>query len=271
MTELTIKEIQALQLKAICVINEFCKRHKITYYLISGSCLGAVRHNGFIPWDDDIDIALMRDDYERFIELFNKEISKEQYFLTNEFIEDEFIPSLSRIIIQGTKLENPALEHLNICKGMFLDVFPLDNVPDDKNEIEKQKRDLIRVNNIIAKKVFARSIGQYAIIKNFVKKLRSYCYCFISLKKLKERRKRIITRYQDKDTQCVSSMASKYGYSKHIMPRVIYGIPRIMNFEGIKLPFPEKSEEHLTKLFGKNYMAIPPEEKREKPSRAYKI
>lgn len=269
MKELTLKEIQARQLTLALEIEKICSKHGITYYLISGSCLGAVRHGGFIPWDDDIDIAIMRKDYERFIKLFDSEFDRTKYMLTNDDRETQFSPSLSRIIFKGTELDEPQFSHLHFNKGMFLDVFPLDNVPDDLDLRQKQARELQHINKLIYYKIWAKSTGKFAAIKNFVKTIRTIAMLPVSLKSLKRRRKEIITRYRDIDTECVSSMASKYGYTKHIMPRSIYGNPSRLNFDGQMLPFPEKAEEHLLRLFGENYMAIPPEEKREKPTRVF--
>lgn len=269
MKELTLKEIQTRQLELAIEIDKMCQRNNITYYLISGSCLGAVRHGGFIPWDDDIDIALMRKDYDRFIDLFDKEFDPSKYILTNDEREAQFTPSLSRIIFKGTELDEPQFSHLNFNKGMFLDVFPLDNVPNDMEKRMQQERELRHINKLIHYKIWAKSTGRFSWIKNLTKTIRTIALLPISLKSLKQQRYGIITRYKNTNTECVSSMASKYGYSKHIMPRNVYGNPSRMDFDGYKLPFPEQAHEHLRRLFGENYMVIPPEAKREKPTRVF--
>ena len=80
-----------------------------------------------------------------------------------------------------------------------------------------------------------------------------------------------MTKYNSNSTECVCSMASKYGYRKHIMPRSIYGTPTLLPFEDSLFYFPEKYKDHLQNLFGKNYMIIPPVEKRETPTKAFKL
>lgn len=268
---LTLKEIQALQLSLVIEIDKVCRRHGIKYYLISGSCLGAVRHGGFIPWDDDIDIAMMRPDYERFISIFPEEFDTEKYKLVNENVEEEFTASLSRIIFKGTRLVQPTIAHLKVDHGMFLDVFPLDNVPDDDTERQRQHQELEKINNTIYKKVWPKSTGRYAGIKNLVKTMRSLAMLAVSLKSLKDKRHEVITRFDSMPTECVCSMASKYGYARHIMPREIYGEPAYLEFEGVSLPFPQQYKEHLRRLFGPNYMKLPPEDKRETPTPVEKL
>lgn len=256
---LTIHEIQSMQLTLIKEIDRISKKYDIKYYLISGSCLGAVRHNGFIPWDDDIDIALMREDYERLLPILEQGLDQSKYFVQNEYTECEFTYPLTRIVFNETLQEIPSRKHLHINHGMYLDIFPLDNVPDDVLLRNRQERQLRRMTTLINLKIYSKSKERY---KNIVKKIISTILYPLSLSYLKNKRRRIIMRYDDQHTENVCSMASKYGYSKHVMPREIYGIPCRKQFEGVSLPFPEKTSEHLIRLFGKNYMEWPPIEKR---------
>lgn len=259
MKKLSIHEIQSMQLSLIKTIDSISEKYGIDYYLISGSCLGAIRHGGFIPWDDDIDIALMRDDYERFLLALKKELNADRYFLQNEDTEKEFTLPLSRIVLNKTYQDIPLRKHLHINHGMFLDIFPLDNVPDKESSRKKQERRIKRITKIINLKVYSKSVEGY---KNLVKKVISIFLLPIPLRFLKERRRKLFMLYDNQSTDCVCSMASKYGYRKHIMPRNIYGIPQRIEFEGVLLPFPEKANEHLIHLFGPNYMELPSIEKR---------
>lgn len=269
MKELSLKEIQNMQLQLAKIVDKVCRKHKIKYYLISGSCLGMARHGGFIPWDDDIDLAMMRSDYNKFIEVFDMEFDTDKYKLVNEDIEKEFTGSLSRIIFRGTELSHPTLQHINVDHGMFMDIFPLDNVPDEPMERRDQKNKLERVNRILFWKIWQKSVGDKASIKNAIKRLRSIILLPLPLRYLKKVRKNIIQKYDTAQTSCVCSMASKYGYTRHIMSREIYGEPLYLPFENELLPFPEKYQKHLIALFGKDYMQLPSMEKREKPTPVY--
>lgn len=268
MKELSIKEIQDLQLRLMKIVHTVCCEQGIRYYLISGSCLGAVRHGGFIPWDDDIDIAIMRPDYERFLAGFNSWFDTDKYFLQNEWTDRDFALPLSRICIKGTRLDEPWAEHLRCNKAMFMDVFPLDNVPDDADLRIKHDKSIRFYKTLLARKVYTTTSDK---LSNLAKWVISRLLSIVPLSVIRDKRYRIHTKYDNEPTTSVSSLASKYGYKKHIMNRDIYGTPVLLKFEDEQFYFPEKYEEHLLNLFGPSYMQVPPEEKREKPAKAYII
>lgn len=266
MREITLFDIQQIQLNIVKDVDRICKKYNIKYYLISGSCLGAIRHKGFIPWDDDIDIAMMREDYDFFLSLFDKEFNTNLYFLQNENIEHEFVWPLSRIVVKNTFLDIPSKAHIKINQGMFLDIFPLDNIPDSEKLRKKQEIRIKTITKLINRKVYRKSKSAY---KNYVKYIISILLSPIPLVFLKKIRKKIIVEYNKFSTACVCNMASQYGYQKQIMPREVYGCPKLMPFNGLMLPFPERPKEYLSRLFGEDYMQIPPLHKRRKPAPVY--
>ena len=268
MKELSIKEIQAIQLKLMKIVHEICIDNNINYYLISGSCLGAVRHGGFIPWDDDIDIAMMRSDYERFISGFNTWFDTKKYFLQNEWTDKDFTLPLSRICIQGTFLDEPWAAHLKCNKAMFMDIFPLDNVPDSITSRTYHEKAVKFFKTLFARKVYTTTNNN---VLDCIKWSISKLLTIIPLSVLIKQRYKLHTKYNRESTSCISSLASKYGYKKHIMDRSIYGSPILLKFESEYFYFPEKYNEHLLNLFGPNYMQVPPVEKREKATKAFLI
>ena len=269
MKKLQLRELQMLQLDTMKEIHKFCQQHKINYYIIGGTLLGAIRHRGFIPWDDDIDIAMMRNDYERFVKLFAEESDTKKYFLQNYSSEKNFQPALSRVCIKGTYLDVPAERHLRICKNTYIDIFPLDNVPDNREEREAQKKDIQIVD-----KLFERKLGRVYVSglfgwKRIMKRLLSICMFYLPYSKLQARRMQIMKRFSNIETKCVCSTVSQYGYDRQVMDRKIYGSPTLYKFEDTELYGPEHYDEYLSHLYGKNYMQIPPENKRVKPHDVY--
>lgn len=127
------KKVWAAELQMLEKLDEVCKKYSLTYYAYYGTLLGAVRHQGFIPWDDDIDIIMFRDDYERFQEVAPEEFT-EPYFFQNAYT-DRVIWPLSKIRDNRTTAVEPQFRHLRntFHQGIFIDIFPFDSVDDHIN------------------------------------------------------------------------------------------------------------------------------------------
>ncbi len=124
------KKVWAVELQILEKLDEVCKKYNLTYYAYYGTLLGAVRHQGFIPWDDDIDVIMFRDNYEKFQEIAPKEF-REPYFYQNTYTDRVLWP-LSKIRDSRTTAVEPQFRHLkdSFHQGIFLDVFPFDSVED---------------------------------------------------------------------------------------------------------------------------------------------
>jgi len=132
MTSKELRDLQLNLLETLKFIDAFCKKHNITYYLIYGSCIGAVRHNGFIPWDDDLDIAMTKDNYDRFCELISKEDTG-KYFLQTRETDKYYDLDFAKIRnINTTLIESEEQKTQNIVLGTYIDIFPLVGVPNKK-------------------------------------------------------------------------------------------------------------------------------------------
>lgn len=125
------KKIWAVELAILEKFDQVCKKHHLTYYAFFGTLLGAVRHQGFIPWDDDIDVAMFRDDYEKFQEIAPQEFS-DPYFFQSSY-NDRMIWPLSKIRNSRTTAVEFMDTQLN--QGIFIDIFPLDDAPDGNNPV----------------------------------------------------------------------------------------------------------------------------------------
>lgn len=143
------KKIWAAELQMLEKFDEICQKHNLTYYAYYGTLLGAVRHRGFIPWDDDIDVIMFRDDYEKFQEIAPIEL-EEPYFYQNTYT-DRVIWPLSKIRDSRTTAVEPQFRHLGntFHQGIFIDIFPFDSVEDGKNaqfETIKQIQNLLWIS-----------------------------------------------------------------------------------------------------------------------------
>lgn len=266
--ELSLRELQMLQLSAMKDIHNMCERLSINYYIIGGTLLGAVRHGGFIPWDDDIDIAMMRPDYERFVQLFNANMNTSKYFLQNFDTDKDFRPALSRVCILGTFLDFKCESHWRYCKCTYVDIFPIDNVPDNEELRLRQDKKLQRQRQLIRRKLY-RIHEENSSVVILIKKIVAACLKLYPLSKAQSNVVKTMTLYDGTVTKNVCSMASHYSYDKQNMPRSIYGTPTLIKFEDTSLYGPERVSDYLQKIFGKNYMELPPVEKRDTPTSVY--
>lgn len=124
-----IKQVQAIELEILLEVDRICRKHRISYFLDSGTALGAVRHKGFIPWDDDIDIGMLRDDYERFLSVAQEEMGQD-YFLQT-YRTDGTPIMFAKVRKTGTTFVEFRLRKFPINHGLFIDIFPYDYLPQE--------------------------------------------------------------------------------------------------------------------------------------------
>ena len=124
-----LRKLQLIELGILKEVDRICKKYHITYYMAEGSLLGAMRHNGFIPWDDDLDIAMLRKDYERFLQVAPKEISKDYEIQHSTTIAKYWSPFIKVRYLDNREFAQTHIAHLTDHNGPLLDIFPIDNVP----------------------------------------------------------------------------------------------------------------------------------------------
>ncbi len=264
---LTAKELRELQLVTINVLKtvvDFCNENKLRYYLSEGSLLGAIRHGGFIPWDDDMDIAMPRNDYEKFIELWgDKEINN--CILAHQSINNNYYLPFSKILFTG-KCKFRSLLHKNLKfkirgNNIGLDIFPLDESSPISIDLFTRARKIRRLRNVLLAKV--------GYMRN-PKKIRIYRFAkiFNSYESLHKKLLELYTMDNGKNKPYIANFASSYIITKEIFPREWFEPAREIIFEGIKVTIPAESEKMLTRIYG-DYMTPPPEEKRVSPHKYY--
>lgn len=126
------KELQKILLDMLYDLDTVCKKHGIKYMLYAGSALGAVRHSGFIPWDDDLDIIMLRGEYERFLRFASEELSAEKYYLQKEY-SDHWPMFFSKLRLNNTSaMEKFHVKDPEMHQGVYIDIFPCDNLSDNE-------------------------------------------------------------------------------------------------------------------------------------------
>ncbi|MBD5583550.1 MAG: LicD family protein [Clostridia bacterium] len=251
MTEL--EHLQKVILSLTKDIDRLCRANNIQYYLLGGSCIGAIRHKGFIPWDDDLDIIMSRENYDKFLQICNKELNKEKYYL-QEGLKDWPL-NFSKIRLKDTYLHEPEDDYAPTDKhGIYVDIFFMENVP-DSNFLSSIQYFLSKVNlcYLLSKRKYLSASKKQKILMILsapmkVDIIRKWVY-----KILKNLSKKPSSRY--------GFYYGRTRFRTSITPKSIFGIPKYVQFEDTTLPVPEKTHEYLTQMFG-DYMKLPPENQR---------
>lgn len=251
MKELTIEELKQYQLRILKAVAEYCEGNEIKYWIDCGTLLGAVRHKGYIPWDDDIDIGMLREDYDKFIYSFNS--SNERYKVYSIENNPNFYFPHAKVLDTDTVLYEPDENGLKL--NINIDIFIYDNAPDDERLTKRmfKKRDRL---------LWAKSFRLFKYdSKNPFKKIVGRCLNFL-LKVFPENYfdKRIIKnsrRYVDKKTEKVGNFSS---FSRMCCDKRVFADFSKIEFEGNKYSCPVGYDEWLKAFYG-DYMQLPPKEK----------
>lgn len=254
MAESEKQKLQQLILSIAKEIARICDKYGIDYYLDGGSQLGAVRHKGFIPWDDDLDIAMKRNDFEHFLQICEKELDKSKYFLQTEWTEKNYCFAFAKIQLTGTHIIEDFSKDVDIQHGIFADIFPYDNLPD---ESRKQRWFLLK-NNILKNMLWVKcGYGTSKHKKSLRYRIFQIMGLPFSIESLKKKRYALITRNNERETtMCFTSDYPKTKLQNDWFEKSVY-----YEFESEKFKGFEKYDDLLTTMYG-DYMKLPDEKDR---------
>lgn len=241
-----------LQLKILDIvkdIDKLCKENNIEYYILYGSALGAIRHKGFIPWDDDFDIGMTYDNYKKFLSICEKKLDKNKYYVQTYEKEKNYYLSFTKIRDITTTLIEESNKNIDIIRSVYVDVFPLVGVPNNKfkeNILKINRSFMISANsNIINNKllsgifkVILKIFGREKILNYTTKR------CF---------------KYKVSESDYLVSVADGDGYTQNKFKKEVFGKPKYVPFEDTMLPVPEDADTYLKNTYG-DYMKIPSKE-----------
>ena len=243
------RDLQLKILEIVKYIDKLCKKHNIEYYMIYGSTLGAIRHKGFIPWDDDFDIGMTYENYIKFIDVCDKELDTKKYFLQRPETEPNYYLSFMKLRDITTTLVEEANKDINITYGVYVDIFPIVGVP--KNKI---KRKLLEIN-----RAFALSANTNIINNKFLAFVFKVILKIIGKRRILNICRKNCVKYSCNDYEDWNFIFDGDGMERNMTTKSIMGVPTRVEFEGLKLPVPEKYDEYLTHTYG-DYMKIPSKE-----------
>ena len=266
---LSLREQQMLQLTILKEIHRICEENDIQYYLMYGTLIGAVRHNGFIPWDDDIDIVMMRPDYDRFVKVCECGALSENYVIQNRDTDPEFEFLISRIGMKGTYSDDHSRRKLKSLNYTYVDVFPLDNVPDSETDQKKHKKRLAFLQQSLH---YRMNYHYYhnTKFKLVLKTIWSLPFKIIPLSKYMRDMEGEIKKYNNVDTKKCAMFCGRYGYERESYLKSDFMPAKLLTFEDSKFFVPKKYDNILKHIYG-DYMKLPPESERIIRHRVYLI
>ncbi len=233
-------------LQILSELDRICKKLHIPYVLFAGTAIGAARHKGFIPWDDDIDVAMLRKDYDRFLALAGRELDEKVYYLQKEFSEHwpMFFSKLRRN--NTTCIERFIPKDEKMHQGIYIDIFPVDNLC---------PRPLRRKLQFIASKiVIAKSLDRRGYLTDSRKKKCFMLLCKLIPLKPMLRRAKCVRKPQTPQVHTFFAAASKY--EKNVFDRKCFTERTEAQFEDMMFPVSVHNHEMLTKIYG-DYMKMP--------------
>ena len=257
MSENNLSELQKRLLSMFMWYHDFCVENKLSYYAIYGTMLGAIRHKGFIPWDDDIDVGMPRKDYEKFIELVknNNSIYKLE---TNRENKPDFNYGHMKLYDTRTTLIEKARK--NIKRGIYIDIFPLDGAGNTRKEADKlYNRVFSRYKIVLARNCDYRKGRLW--YKNFAIFLaRLIPNWLLNDKKILKDIDILSKKFSFDDSFYVGDLLGDYG-NKAIMEKKYMGVAKLYDFENFQIYGVEDYDFYLNRIYG-DYNKFPPVENR---------
>lgn len=251
--ELSNNQLSALKEQELSILKSFlnvCSQLNLTYYVIGGTLLGAVRHQGFIPWDDDIDIGMPRNHYERFL-ANGQQYLEDGLFLQTFQTDPEYPANFAKIRLSNTTFVEYSIKDRKINHGVYIDIFPLDFFPDSK-------RNIFAIKNLLLSLRISDAFSINAL-KPQTKALRFFTrYLYPSVSVALAKREKLFKSVTD--GKLIANHCGAWG-KKEIMPAHWYGKGVPLTFETLEVNAPTCYHEWLTQVYG-DYMQLPPPEKR---------
>lgn len=249
-----LRQLQLIEIEMLVEFDRICRKYDIKYSLDGGTLLGAVRHKGFIPWDDDIDVTMTRHEYAKFYKACKKDLDKERFFLQEYRTDSQYRWGWAKIRRKGTDYIRVNQEHMKYKRGVFLDIIVVDNVPDNV-----VLREIHRGICFIIRKILYSEVGMY-MGNNLLRKM-MYKALHVIPKEIVFRVRNVVGAACNRHkTKLKRDMSNPYR-TKYGVPAECYDAYTEIEFEGMKFMAFADYDKYL-KVKYDDYMTIPPVEKR---------
>lgn len=258
-----INLLHQVDLEIVKEVVSICDKHSLTYYMLGGTMLGAVRHNGFIPWDDDIDLGMPRDDYEKFLQIAPQELPS-RLKLVNYKTDPDYHYYITRILDTDTKVIEERIGNDNKYTNASIDIFPIDGTPNN-GLLRKIYYFRVLYHRALMSLCYKDSIDRNRPRGKF-EKIFLWILERIPIEKMttpykqKEKIDKLLRSQKVEGSNFIGNIMGAYR-TREIVPAEFYGKGKLYPFESIELRGLELADEYLTYTYG-DYMQLPPEEQR---------
>jgi lipopolysaccharide cholinephosphotransferase len=259
---LDLKSLQNKILELVEYFDLFCKENDIKYYLMGGTALGAIRHKGFIPWDDDFDVFMDSGNYKKFCNIIKYKLDKEKYFFQEHDTEENPL-WFSKIRINNTTLIEKDTKGRKMHQGIFMDVMCLYNTPSNI---------VIRYAQYFCARILsAKALSEKGYLTNSkLKKIYINMSKYLITNSIKRNLYSFVNRFNGEESKMTGHLFGRTPFCNSSFKREVLGEPRYVQFEHLKLPVPQYAEDYLRVTFGESFMEIPSQEERDKhPQHAF--
>lgn len=257
MTRMTLQDMQRVSLEILKDVHSFCLQHGINYTLFGGTLIGAVRHNGFIPWDDDVDIAMPRPDYDRFVNTYSSEKGY-QLFARERQHDDVFIAYARVCEMSRTYVDTANYPWSKYKTGVWIDIFPLDGMPSNKMLAKLRTK---RANRVFVRTGKARTIIGYSSNQGDFRVAFKHMFMQLLLPYYKQwnRLIRICKKVSFDKSDYYSNLSfGNYGFKEYCTKKVLCKY-QLHRFEDYSFQIMQGYDLALTNKYG-DYMQLPPKE-----------
>lgn len=255
-----LRKLQLTQLYIMSEIAQICESHGLKYYLCGGTLLGAVRHGGFIPWDDDLDITMYREDLQKLIDIVQREYGT-KYFVQTFQTDKAYTRYIPKIRLNDTYQVELGNENVSMHNGVYIDIFPLDHVTKSKGMGLYLRGKILRLLFAYKTAKYAKNKPTTKVKKLIIKIVRPLTW-LISDKFINNLFDTVCTATDKPGANYTTSFASHYLWKRQLVSNDVYADGVFLTFEGIEFRVPSRYLDLLTQVFGEDYMELPPEEKR---------